>query len=53
VISLFKYKVAKYKSIIERDIILQTPINTVDFEKFECEQNKYIYERQHTIAKLI
>lgn len=46
-------KVVKYNSIIARDIILQTPMNTVDFEKFENEQSDYIYERQKIIAKSI
>lgn len=47
------HKVVKYNSIIARDIILQTPLNTVDFNKFENEQSVYIYERQKTIAKSI
>lgn len=47
------HKVVKYKSIISRDIILQTPMNTVDFVKFENEQSNYIYERQQAIAKSI
>lgn len=46
-------KVVKYNSIIARDIILQTPMNTVDFERFENEQSDYIYERQKNIAKSI
>ena len=46
-------KVVKYNSIIERDIILQTPMNTVDFTKFENDQSNYIYERQKYIAKSI
>lgn len=47
------HKVAKYNSIIARDIILQTPINSVDFNRFEQEQSAYIEERQKTIAKSI
>ncbi len=47
------HKVAKYKSVITRDIILQTPINTVDFKAFEQEQSDYIYKRQKEIAKSI
>ena len=46
-------KVVKYNSIIERDVILKTPMNTVDFERFENEQSLYIYERQKIIAKSI
>lgn len=46
-------KVVKYNSIIARDIILQTPMNTVDFTKFENEQSNYIYDRQKYIAKSI
>ena len=46
-------KVAKYNLIIERDVILKTPMNTVDFERFENEQSLYIYERQKIIAKSI
>lgn len=47
------YKVVKYKHIISTDIILQTPMNTVDFDRFENEQSNYIYERQKLIAKSI
>lgn len=47
------HKVEKYKSIINRDILLQTPINTIDFEKFENEQENYINYRRDEIAKLI
>ena len=46
-------KVVKYNSIIERDVILKTPMNTVDFERFENEQSLYIYKRQKIIAKSI
>ncbi len=46
-------KVVQYRQIIKRDNILQTAINTVDFVRFENEQEKYIIERQSEIAKLI
>lgn len=46
-------KIIRYNDIIAKDKILQTPINTVDFNRFEMEQNVYIYERQRTIAKAI
>lgn len=47
------HKVAKYNTIISRDILLQTPINTVDFIRFENERDSYIKERQAIIAKII
>lgn len=47
------HKLVKYNLIISRDIILQTPINTVDFARFENEQSNYIYERQRAIANSI
>lgn len=46
-------KAPKYHSIIEKDKILQTPMNTVDFSKFKDNQKNYIYKRQKEIAKLI
>lgn len=46
-------KAPKYHSIIEKDKILQTTMNTVDFSKFEADRENYIYERQKEIAKLI
>lgn len=47
------HKVAKYNSIITRDILLQTPMNTVDFARFENEQEVYINFRRDEIAKSI
>lgn len=47
------HKVSKYKSIIARDILLQTPLNTVDFESFENNQLDYIEFRKDEIAKSI
>ena len=47
------HKVAKYTSIISRDILLQTPMNTLDFSRFENERESYIKERQSSVAKLI
>lgn len=46
-------KVVKYNSIIQRDKILQTPTNIVDFGRFEKEQCNYIFLRQKEIAKCI
>ena len=46
-------KIPYYKSIIEKDIILQTPTNTMEFAKFESNQDKYIEERQRTISSLL
>lgn len=46
-------KVVEYRNIIAKDIFLQTPMNTVDFSRFEEEQATYIYERQREIAKSI
>jgi len=45
--------VTSYNSIILRDILLQTPMNTVDFYRFENEQTIYIDERKDEIAKSI
>ena len=47
------HKVAKYNEIIARDILLQTPMNTVDFARFENEQVTYINYRKDKIASLI
>lgn len=46
-------KLPKYEAIIKKDIILQTPINTVDFARFETEQLAYINERKDYIASSI
>ncbi|MBQ8762178.1 MAG: DUF262 domain-containing protein [Clostridia bacterium] len=46
-------KVSKYKEIIARDILLQTPINTIDFSRFTSEQDKYIESRTIVIAREI
>lgn len=43
-------KVTKYKEIIERDKILQTSMNTIDFDRFEREGESYIKSRQEDIA---
>lgn len=47
------HKVAQYKSIIVKDNLLQTPINTIDFERFEKEGASYVKERQKFIASRI
>ena len=47
------HKVAKYNSIITRDTLLQTAMNTVDFTRFENEQDSYINDRKSEIAKSI
>lgn len=46
-------KVTCYKEIIEKDKVLQTPINTLDFNKFEKDGQRYIKERQIEIASKI
>lgn len=46
-------KVAQYRAIIARDNLLQTPINTIDFERFENEGENYIKFRQKDIARRI
>ena len=46
-------KVPSYRLIIPKDIILQTPTNTMDFDKFESDREKYIEERQAEIALLL
>lgn len=47
------HKIAKYNSIIIRDILLQTPMNTIDFNRFENEQEEYINSRRDEIVRLI
>ncbi len=44
-------KIPQYNDIISSDKMLQTPINTVDFKKFESEKESYIHSRQSDIAK--
>lgn len=46
-------KIPEYNKIIPNDLMLQTPINTVDFEAFENRKFDYITERQADIAKKI
>ena len=46
-------KIEKYNSIIVKDKVLQTELNTADFKKFEDERENYIYERQKEMAKMI
>ena len=46
-------KVARYKEIMAKDALLLTKTNAIDFEKFENDQDKYIKERQTSIAKTI
>ena len=46
-------KKIEYERIIPQDIMLQTRMNTVDFDKFEREKEKYIKERQCKIAESI
>lgn len=47
------HKVAAYKAIIAKDKLLQTPINTLDFDRFEKEGQSYVTERQKDIATRI
>lgn len=47
------HKVVAYKTIIAKDKLLQTPINTLDFDKFEKAGQSYIFERQKEIAARI
>jgi len=47
------HKVSQYRSIIARDNLLQTPINTIDFDRFENDGENYIKYRQKDIAKRI
>ena len=46
-------KVDQYKKVINKDQILRTDLNTVDFVRFENEGYQYIQERQKYIAKQI
>ena len=46
-------KIDEYNRIIPHDITLKTPMNTVDFNKFEIEKEKYIFARQKNIAEMI
>lgn len=45
------HKIPEYNNIIPKDLMLQTVINTVDFQKFEELKEDYIFERQKEIAK--
>lgn len=47
------HKVAKYNSIISKDMLLQTQMNTIDFSRFENEQASYIKYRNTEIANSI
>ena len=51
--SYIDVKVVQYKNIIPKDLSLQTKLNTVDFNKFENDKEKYIYERQKYIGEYI
>ena len=46
-------KVFYYNQIIPNDLSLKTPMNTIDFVKFENERKSYIIERQKDIALTI
>ena len=46
-------KVDQYKKVINKDQILRTDLNTVDFVRFENVGYQYIQERQKYIAKQI
>lgn len=46
-------KRVEYSKIVPKDITLHTPMNTVDFERFENERDEYIYYRQREIAKIV
>lgn len=45
------YKVFEYEK--KKDLILTTHTNEVDYEKFKQDKEKYIYNRQKQIAKMI
>lgn len=47
------YKRVEYDRIIPRDLSLQTPMNTVDFNRFKIEKKTYITERQYDICEKI
>ena len=47
------HKIPQYKSIIEKDKILQTKLNTIDFEKFAIFRENYIKDRQEEMANII
>ncbi len=40
----------EYDRIIPKDAILQTPMNTIDFDAFEKDKEEYVYRRQREIA---
>lgn len=44
-------KMDEYNRIIPKDLMLQTPINTVDFIEFQNKRIDYIIERQYFIAR--
>lgn len=46
-------KIFKYNQIAQKDKILQTSLNMVDFKAFEEKREKYIVQRQENIAKII
>ncbi len=51
--SYISEKIIQYKRIIDKDKILQTTMNTIDFDEFEEKKEEYIIKRQKEIAKLI
>ena len=44
-------KLPKYLTIIAKDALLRTTMNTVDFNKFETDKKAYVETRQEEIAK--
>lgn len=46
-------KISEYMKIIPNDLMLQTEINTVDFNAFKNGRMDYIKERQTNIAKTL
>lgn len=46
-------KIIEYKKVIPKDRFLQTPMNTIDFDRFKKEKDKYVSDRQKQIAKSV
>ncbi len=46
-------KLPKYTTIIAKDALLRTTMNTVDFAKFETDRKAYVETRQKQIANII
>ncbi|MBR4419474.1 MAG: DUF262 domain-containing protein [Clostridia bacterium] len=52
-INYISLKLPKYRTIITKDALLRTTINTVDFAKFETDRKNYVETRQREIAEEI